>query len=242
MKCFTHGARTWETKGRGSGRAGERGPWLREAAGGTWASQQTQTLERACGAPPSAQALCTARRWLPCAAAMGRQGDRRVGRQAEELPTWCESVFPQIIILFSQGFYVFLILALCLWPPPTFTQPRNGLETRGILTAGPGTGSRFFCSGPHTHEDFTWPSFPGNQDLSPVWVQPTSPRFVLQGISPHKVANEWLLRKKERGHKPCTHLTFMTCPRPGCSSGSGCSSPARTPVQFITTSMPWANI
>lgn len=43
------------------------------------------------------------------------------------------------------------------------------------------------------------------------------------------------------GHQPCTHLTFMICPRPGWSSGSGCSSPARIPVQFMTISTPWAN-
>lgn len=72
-------------------------------------------------------------------------------------------------------------------------------------------------------------------------VQPTSPRFAPGDLS-HKVANEWLLWKKEGGQKPCAHLTFMTCPRPGCSSGSGCSSPARTPVQLMTTSTPWANI
>lgn len=116
MKCFTHGARTWEMKGRGSGRAGERGPSSgRQQEGygqlgehGPWGSTH--------GALPSAQTLCTPRCWLPYTAAMGRQGDGRAGRQAEELPTGL-SLLPQIIILFSQGFHVFLLLALCLWPP-----------------------------------------------------------------------------------------------------------------------------
>lgn len=33
-------------------------------------------------------------------------------------------------------------------------------------------------------------------------------------------------------------LTLMIWPRPGCSSGSGCSAPAHTPVQLIITSAP----
>jgi len=166
------------------------------------------------------------------AAALGRQGD---GWEAGR----CRSFLPAMSLCFPKessslpGVLCLFILASWLWPPaPSPAEERGwrlGASPRWNQERDPG----FLLCPPRTCGFYRTRAQRGSSPQA---------RDLPQRPQLHLTVNKRPCWKKEGAHKPCTHLTLMTCPRPGCSCGSGCSSPARTPVQFITTSTPWANI